>query len=201
MKLENNNNSSKEKVYVLQHIYEYGEDDEYVEEKMLGVYSSEEKASEAIERYIQLEGFKDYPRECFYISEYFVDKDSWRGGFVSGETIIQEFEEFTACLNQWIGININPRASWEDNEYYQVLCQIDEKRYKTNDVTELADFIQQIWEQGRNPEDRDYKHFKTDDNLEFLSQIPQIWERRFDYGIKEKKDYISIAEDIIKMKV
>lgn len=190
-----------EKVYVLQHVYEYGEDNEYIEEKMLGVYSSEEKASEAIERYIQLEGFRDYPRECFYISKYSVDKDSWIGGFVSGETIIQEFEEFTNYFNQWIGINISPRASWEDDEYYQVLCQISEKRYNTNNIMELADFIQQIWEQGRNPESRDYKHFKTEDNLESVSQIPQIWERRFYYGKKEIKDYISIAKDIIKMKV
>lgn len=201
MEMKNKNDSSKAKVYVLQHIYEYGEDNEYMEDKMLGVYSSEEKASEAIERYMLLEGFRDYPRECFYISKYSIDTDSWIGGFVNGETIIQEFEEFTACLNRWIGININPRASWEDDAYYQVLCQIDEKRYKTKNMMELADFIQQIWEQGRNPESRDYKHFKTDDSLEPVSQIPQIWERRFDYGKKEKKDYISLAEDIINMTI
>lgn len=190
-----------EKVYILQHIYEYGEDNEYAEEKMLGIYSSEKKASEAIERYIQLEGFRDYPRECFCISKYSVDKDSWIGGFVSGETMIQEFEEFTDCLNQWIGINISPRVSWEDDAYYQVLCQIDEKRYNTNDVMELAGFIQQVWEHGRNPESRDYKHFKTEGSLEPISEIPQIWEKRFDYGKKEKKDYIAIAEDIMNMKV
>ena len=197
-KMKNKNDNSKKKVYFLQHVYEYGEENEYEEVKNLGIYSSIEKASEAIERYIPFKGFRDYPRECFHISEYFLDEDSnWKGGFVSSEEILQEFEELTACFNQWIGIHISAQESWQDNEYYQVLCQIDEKRCKTNDVVELADLIQQIWEQGRSPESRDFKHFKINDNLNPVSQNPQIWEKRFDYG--EKEDYISIAENIMKI--
>ena len=60
----------KEKVYVLQHVYFYGEDKEHVEAKMLGVYSSEENVKLAIERYYQLEGFNEYSKECF-VSDIF----------------------------------------------------------------------------------------------------------------------------------
>ena len=48
----------------------------------LGVYSSVEKAEEAIERYHKLSGFIDYPKDCFYITECNVDHDSdWIEGF------------------------------------------------------------------------------------------------------------------------
>jgi hypothetical protein len=69
------------KVYTLEHSYEYGEDLEYDESKMLGIYSSFEKAEEAKNRYSKLIGFADYDESCFYIDEYELNVDT---GFTDG---------------------------------------------------------------------------------------------------------------------
>lgn len=66
-------------VFLLQHSYEVGEFDET---KVIGIYSSKEKAEETVKRYKQLPGFKDYPDECFYIDEYELDSDNWQEGFI-----------------------------------------------------------------------------------------------------------------------
>jgi hypothetical protein len=68
-------------VFVLQHSYEH--DDGHDEVKMIGVYSSEEKARETVEKLKNAKGFCDYPIECFYIDEYEIDKDNWIEGFFS----------------------------------------------------------------------------------------------------------------------
>ena len=73
-------------IYLLRHTYEYGEELEHETTKELGVYSSFEKAEEAKKRYFPLEGFRNYPEECFVICEYQLDKDSsWEEGFISWE--------------------------------------------------------------------------------------------------------------------
>ncbi|WP_019553479.1 DUF7336 domain-containing protein [Propionispira raffinosivorans] len=69
-------------VYILQHSYEVGEDGQFDEIKMIGVYSSRESAEKTIARYKMLSGFKDYPISCFYISKYEIDKDHWTDGFI-----------------------------------------------------------------------------------------------------------------------
>lgn len=69
--------------YVLQHSYEVGEDGSFDEVKLIGVYSSKEKAEQVIRRYIILPGFKEHPMECFHISEYEIDKDQWTEGFIN----------------------------------------------------------------------------------------------------------------------
>ena len=69
-------------VYILQHSYEVGEDGQFDEIKMIGVYSSRESAEKTIVRYKMLSGFKDYPISCFYISKYEIDKDHWADGFI-----------------------------------------------------------------------------------------------------------------------
>jgi len=69
-------------VYILQHSYEVGDFDET---KMIGVYSSKEKAKKTIESYKMLPGFKDYPLSCFYIGKYEIDKDHWTEGFIKAD--------------------------------------------------------------------------------------------------------------------
>ena len=70
------------KVYYLVHRYRYGKDDEHVEGKRIGMYSTRELAEEAADRYLPLLGFRDHPRECFQISEFVVDRDTaWTEGF------------------------------------------------------------------------------------------------------------------------
>ena len=52
------------------------------EEKIIGVFSSLEKANETIEKYKNLEGFRDCPLTCFGIDEYEVDETlNWSEGF------------------------------------------------------------------------------------------------------------------------
>ncbi|MGV9242548.1 DUF7336 domain-containing protein [Streptomyces sp. NPDC003710] len=49
--------------------------------KLLGIYSTEEKAEECIVRARLLPGFQDEP-ECFVIVPYLLDDDTWQDGFV-----------------------------------------------------------------------------------------------------------------------
>lgn len=68
-------------VYLLEHAYEYGENEEV---KLLGVYSSRKKAEEAVDRYFELPGFKDHPRQCFCISKLAINEDTgFSEGFIS----------------------------------------------------------------------------------------------------------------------
>lgn len=50
--------------------------------KLLGVYSSVERARDAQEAAARLEGFRD-ERDCFEIAEYELDKAYWVDGFRS----------------------------------------------------------------------------------------------------------------------
>jgi hypothetical protein len=69
-------------IYLIQHSYEVGEDGDYDETKIIGVYSSEEKAKQVMQEYILLPGFKDHPIECFYIGKHEIDKEEWAEGFI-----------------------------------------------------------------------------------------------------------------------
>jgi hypothetical protein len=68
-------------VFVLQHSYELSETGED-ETKFIGVYSTMEKAQEAVLRLSKQPGFKDFS-DYFYINEYEIDQDNWCEGFVT----------------------------------------------------------------------------------------------------------------------
>lgn len=67
-------------IYILEHVIPKldGED----EMKMLGVYSSRQKARDAVKKYKRLPGFKRYPRN-FCVSRSEINKMEWAEGFVS----------------------------------------------------------------------------------------------------------------------
>jgi len=65
-------------VYLVQH--ENIEDDYIEEPRIVGVYSSEKLAQEAIKRAKTISEFCDYP-EGFQVTKYILDKDQWLGGF------------------------------------------------------------------------------------------------------------------------
>lgn len=72
-------------IFILKHIYEFYDSNGYkqFEDKFLGIYSSEKKAKDAIERYFVLSGFNQYPKDCFVVEKWEVDKDTtWKEGFV-----------------------------------------------------------------------------------------------------------------------
>lgn len=60
----------------------WADEEEGDDVKLLGVYSTREKATARINRARQLEGFRDEP-ECFYIDEYALDEDQWTDGFIT----------------------------------------------------------------------------------------------------------------------
>ena len=49
--------------------------------KILGAYSTEQKAQDRILRTRTLPGFRD-ESDCFHIDRYAIDEDRWRDGFV-----------------------------------------------------------------------------------------------------------------------
>ncbi|TYP73169.1 DUF7336 domain-containing protein [Paenibacillus methanolicus] len=73
-------------VYLVQHAYDLEEE---IEVKIIGIFSSLEKAEAAVEEYKKLEGFRDYP-DGFTIGPCILDRGYWDGGFV---TVYHEEEE------------------------------------------------------------------------------------------------------------
>ncbi len=67
-------------VFVLQHVH--SREDGVEDVKFIGVYSSREKAQEAVARLGRLPGFADAP-DGFHIDEYRVDHDQWAQGYVT----------------------------------------------------------------------------------------------------------------------
>mgnify|MGYP006908289118 CR=1 FL=1 len=67
------------KVFVLQHVNVHPNGIENV--KMIGVYSEEKYAKEAIRRLNCKPGFSDSPSQ-FFIDAYELDHDHWSEGFV-----------------------------------------------------------------------------------------------------------------------
>lgn len=72
-------------VYLLQHAYQYGKNDEHEEIKLLGIYTSPHKAKNAVDFYKNLTGFREYSDECFYIDKFELNKGEWTEGFIENE--------------------------------------------------------------------------------------------------------------------
>jgi len=69
-------------VYILWHVHEDNDLENGQDIKLIGVYSSNEKAEKALFRAKELDGFKDY-QDGFEISKYKLDRDGWTSGFVT----------------------------------------------------------------------------------------------------------------------
>ena len=79
------------KIYVLHHTYAYGLNKLYLETKMLGVFDNREEAEKNIDYYHSLEGFNEYPRECFKCVEFEIDKNQyWQTGFEKRREILEK---------------------------------------------------------------------------------------------------------------
>ncbi len=70
-------------VYTLEHNYIketcLGKDIEEI--KLLGIFSTRDKAKRAIEMYIDKSGFKKHPLDCFQITKYKIGESYWTDGF------------------------------------------------------------------------------------------------------------------------
>ncbi len=67
-------------VYILYHVNEHCEPGEYHNGKRLGLFSTAEKAREAIRQLRDAPGFRDYP-ERWSIRRRTLNKTSWMEGF------------------------------------------------------------------------------------------------------------------------
>jgi len=71
-------------VFLLWHTHDLTDGDGTHEEaKLIGVFSSEAKAKEAIEQLKDKEGFRDFPLSCFMIDKSKMDRMSWVDGFTT----------------------------------------------------------------------------------------------------------------------
>ncbi len=68
------------RVYLLWHTHPKPDGEE--DEKLLGVYSSRERASARVEEAKRLPGFVDAP-DGFLVDEYEVDADHWTDGYAT----------------------------------------------------------------------------------------------------------------------
>jgi len=98
-------------VFFLQHSYDYIKGDLTIEHtKILGIFSTREKAEAAIEFYKTLPGFKDFSDDCFYLDEYELNKKVWDEGFITSEGFEEreepktpeEIEYVKSCLKERI---------------------------------------------------------------------------------------------------
>ena len=69
-----------ERAYVLQHVTSSTPGVEEV--KLIGVYSSEKEATQAIARLKGLPGFSKFP-DAFHIDPYPINRDHWAEGFAT----------------------------------------------------------------------------------------------------------------------
>ena len=74
-------------VHVLHHVMREFQDDEDV--KLIGVYSTVDRAREAITRLMAQPGFRENPAG-FQCGAYELDKDHWTEGFVTVVTDAQD---------------------------------------------------------------------------------------------------------------
>ncbi len=156
-------------IFMRVHMLEYDKEVDYgdfetEEYNLIGLYLSEEEAQKAKKR-VALE--MNIDEELLCVSSTEIGKLQWEGGFVSSDDIYHDFVTLTACFNGWLGIDKNAEESWEDDKYYNALCEVEEVAYKIKDIRELAEYIR------------------------------QVWIRRFDDKDRSLEDYMQIADNII----
>ncbi len=139
-------------------------DFETEEYNLIGLYLSEEEAQNAKRRIVSE---MNIDTDLLFVSSEDTGKLQWEEGFVSSDDLYQDSITLTACFNEWLGIDKSPEESWEDNKYYNALCDVEEVAYQIKDTRELAEYIQ------------------------------QVWIRRFEDTSKKFEDYMQIASKII----
>ena len=91
-------------VYLLHHVHEYEDGREDV--KLIGVYTSETLASEALARVRNQPGFRDHPAG-FEICEYELNQDSWTEGYV---TLVPIEIPIVGGDDRWCTVHASVRA-------------------------------------------------------------------------------------------
>ncbi len=148
-------------IFMRVHMLEYDKEVDYgdfetEEYNLIGLYLSEEEAQKAKKR-VALE--MNIDEELLCVSSTEIGKLQWEGGFVSSDDIYHDFVTLTACFNEWLGIDKNAEESWEDDKYYNALCEVEEVAYKIKDIRELAEYIRQVWIRRFGDKDRNLEDY------------------------------------------
>ena len=80
------------KVFLVHHVRVVSVEDDTEDIKLIGVYTSEKLAEDAVERKKKFEGFRDYP-DGFDISETPLNIDLWSEGFITIAEAIAAIKE------------------------------------------------------------------------------------------------------------
>lgn len=73
-------------VFILHHTYGDSESESY---KLLGVFSTEDRANSEIPKYLKLPGFKEFP-DGFTVTKYSLDEPHWLSGFEGAQSSVIE---------------------------------------------------------------------------------------------------------------
>ena len=103
-------------VYILHHSFELNECEET---KLIGVYSSEKAAKEAIVRLRAQSGFCDYP-DNFQIDCYSIDQDHWEEGFSTIVTV------YMPLLDEGVNVWRPVEAIQRLDGYYKITSHNDD---------------------------------------------------------------------------
>jgi hypothetical protein len=68
------------RVYILHHVHEF--EDGHEDIKLIGIFSTKQKALNVLESYKTLPGFKQNI-DGFSVNEYTIDRSGWNEGFVT----------------------------------------------------------------------------------------------------------------------
>ncbi|WP_156874073.1 DUF7336 domain-containing protein [Sphingorhabdus lutea] len=100
-------------VYLVTHAHEL---EFYAEhEKIIGIYSTQENAEEAINKLKLKAGFCERI-EDFQIEEHIVDEDSWREGFATITHILKNGRKLVVCVPTWAKNDLEMRQKMSDEE-------------------------------------------------------------------------------------
>ena len=126
-------------LYLLYHAYEINGHEEI---KILGIYTSPENAEQAKQRYLHLEGFREFPAHCFWIQRYAPNKDdAWTDGFFTEpESVLQSFRKLSAELSAFLELPDN----WENQEYFELLQEISWKLSVSDDIADIAEYLERF---------------------------------------------------------
>lgn len=143
------------------HMLEYDKEMKYgdfetEEYNLIGLYLSEEEAQDAKKK-VALE--MNIDDALLSVSSTEIGKLQWEGGFVSSEGLNRDFEALTVCFNKWMCIDKSPEESWEDDKYYNALCDVNEVVYKTRYIEELAEYIRRVWIRRFGDNSRDFEDY------------------------------------------
>ena len=162
-------------IFLLYHSYEYGKQNEHEAKKNLGIYSSLKSASEAVNRYKNLQGFNQFPKKCFIIDKFTQNIDNY---FTNGfYTILEPYQ--------------NPKINKYTQLYAEISCE-SKNISLIDDLNNIIKFaptkIGKIGEMLKSKRIRDNNLWEFQTKIIKANELSKVSKRLCDlfYNIKDK---------------